>query len=273
MQYSDLLAGAESIYQQGEGRWAPDVDSRLVELIGAARTACLVCQRPVAATEEPAATPSRPPSRMVPVSLLDPDLGVWTDTGVYFGETENGLVWYLYDRFVKRRVEPLSYVPAEGGRPYRLYSTLLKPADAPLGKIMSVRLRAKVLSVSEVAESPKPLWGVRIAGFGEQASYVLVMWAPVPGEDEAQGRWVLEPWNRGSGAGSQYRVAIGDSTVTSELVLERTANGSAYDIHWQGDLVRAKEPLGVPADLSQIELLVGEGVHIWLRDAVIEIAR
>lgn len=267
----NALLSAQGLYQQYKADIPQDVQGRLVQLIDNARAACRTCQRPVAATATPTSSPA-PTIAAVRQTLLDPDLGEWTDIGVYYGDTANGRVWYLYDRFVKRNVAPLIYQGTAGGRQYQLYNTLYRPEEGPFTQVTSVRTRTKVLSVKETIDGAKPLWGVRIAGVGERAVYLLVLWSPTDAE-QTQGRWSLRLWSPDGTMGEERNLIAAPSSLTTEVQINRSPDGASCDIYWQGELVFAQQPLPAPAELNQVEFLVGEGVHIWLRDAQVEIVR
>lgn len=281
----DVLATAQRTYEGFSEAMSPEVRERLMELMQEARARCETCEGQLAAA--PAApTPTTPvvvgtpvsrPPAVAPaartLSLLDPDLGGWKDVGVYFGTTEHGRVWYLYDRFVKTYAAPLLYDSADQDRQYQLYRTEYQPSERQLDAVTSIRVRSKVLSIKESLEDTKPLWGIRMAGSGDQAVYLLIMWGPGPGGDEARGAWALSLWSPGSEGSGEYGLPPGPSGVTTEIRIERAPDGSAFDVYWQDELALAQQPLPAPGDLRQVEFLVGEGVHIWLRAAEIGLGR
>jgi len=251
------LADAEAFYGQHR-----DVlgQQALIPLVGALRrvgSTCANCS--LEATAEAA-----------PLNLLDPDLGRWSDHGIYTSGTATGLAWHMNDVFIKKQKPPDVVAPVdEDGVTVALYVTSLSPPGGALADVQSLRLSAKMIALQGPSEGWRALWGMQVPGSDGQPIYLLVLWSPASGA----GRWAIHVWQPSSGDRWVLPLPDGPLEQLVDLRVARGLDGTSYEVYWQGVLIAAGQDLPAPVDQVHLRFLVGVGAHAWIQSAAAEVTR
>jgi len=230
----------------------------LVALVGALRRSgsrCANCGLP-------------PLPEVASLDLLDPDLGEWTDYGMYPSGNVDDLAWHLNDVFVRNEQEPAYLIPVgEGGAPQPLYETTYAAWDAKTLAV-AVQLQAQVVTLKGAVQGWRALWGVQVPGTDAEPVLLVVLWEP----DAAPGLWGLLAWQPGTPPGEALLLPGGSLDQTVELRVQQGFDGATYEVYWQGDLVLVGR---APTELrpSAVRFLVGDGCHAWMRSATADVVR
>jgi len=252
--YAQVIEGARTFLQEHGGGLSPDRRAQLVGLVEMARASCPYDAPPHGTSAD------APGASAVSVSLFDPTPGAWSGHGMYYGDTADGRAWHLNDVFVKRQVEPVVYRDVTSGQSHPLYTTDYRPTGFPAGRIASLRLRGKVVSIKGTVDGPRPLWGAQVPGSGSAAIYVLAVWEPSSGV----GHWSLRVWSPGDEQNRVVDLADGPADLIAELRI--VSDPGAYYVYWQDELVLAGQPLSASHEVAPVRLVIGEGVHVWIQD-------